>query len=271
MPSSPSLYTFIVNRCFTAILFFVILLSSFPITLLAQDKPKPNIILMMCDDLGWGDVGFNGNRIVKTPHLDRLASSGIIFERFYSASAVCSPTRASCLTGRNPFRMNIPTANSGAMPPEEITLAELLKEEGYRTGFFGKWHLGTLTTKEKDANRARPGRKDVYQIPSNHGFDTYFATESKVPTFDPMYYPASFDTTNGENLRFGWAKIDDFTSAHRYGTAYWKGEEQKVTENLRGIIARLSWIERYLLLINLLKNKRHFLLLSGFIRLTCQW
>ena len=91
---------------------------------------RPNIILMMADDLGWGDTGFNGNREISTPQMDMLAEKGIIFSRFYSASPVCSPTRASCLTGRNPYRMNIPTANSGYLPKDEITLAEILKEEG---------------------------------------------------------------------------------------------------------------------------------------------
>ena len=91
----------------------------------------------MTDDLGWGDVGFNGNAVVQTPHLDQLASSGIVFNRFYSASAVCSPTRASVLTGRNPVRVGVPTANQGHLREEEITLAELVQEAGYATGHFG--------------------------------------------------------------------------------------------------------------------------------------
>ena len=86
-----------------------------------KEEPKnPNIILIMCDDLGWGDTGFNGNEIIQTPNLDALAGKGIIFKRFYSASAVCSPTRGSCLTGRNPYRYGIPTANSGKLKTEEI-------------------------------------------------------------------------------------------------------------------------------------------------------
>jgi arylsulfatase A-like enzyme len=65
---------------------------------------KPNVILIMADDLGWGDTGYNGNKVIKTPHLDKMAAEGLQMNRFYSASAVCSPTRASVLTGRNPFR-----------------------------------------------------------------------------------------------------------------------------------------------------------------------
>ena len=112
-----------------------------------------NVILIMCDDLGWGDTGYNGNKVIKTPSLDQISREGVRFDRFYSASAVCSPTRASCLTGRNPYRTGVFHANQGILRPEELTIAEVLKDNGYTTGHFGKWHLGTLTTKEKDANR----------------------------------------------------------------------------------------------------------------------
>ncbi len=200
-----------------------------------KEEPKnPNIILIMCDDLGWGDTGFNGNKIIQTPNLDALAGKGIIFNRFYSASAVCSPTRGSCLTGRNPYRYGIPTANSGKLKTEEITLPELLKEKGYATGHFGKWHLGTLTTKVKDANRGRPGDSSHYSIPGMHGYDTYFVTESKVPTYDPMIKPTVFDTEKGESLRYGWKAVQDKKEAKNYGTFYWKGTELAETKNLDG-------------------------------------
>ena len=80
---------------------------------------RPNIVLIMCDDLGWGDVGFNGNKVIRTPHLDAMAKGGMKFNRFYAAAPVCSPTRGSCITGRHPFRYSIPFANSGHMKPEE--------------------------------------------------------------------------------------------------------------------------------------------------------
>ena len=167
----------------------------------ASESKDPNIILIMCDDLGWGDTGFNGNKKIETPNLDLLAGKGITFSRFYSASAVCSPTRGSCLTGRNPYRYGIPTANAGHMKKEEITLPELLKEKGYSTGHFGKWHLGTLTTKVKDANRGKPGDSAHYSIPSMNGYDTYLVTESKIPTYDPMLKPKTFNKEKGESLR----------------------------------------------------------------------
>ena len=81
----------------------------------------------MCDDLGWGDVGFNGGEDIQTPHLDAMAKASLRSERFYAAAPVCSPTRGSCITGRHPFRYGIYFANTGHMKPEELTLAELLK------------------------------------------------------------------------------------------------------------------------------------------------
>lgn len=199
---------------------------------------KPNIILIMTDDQGWYDAGFNGNTEIKTPCIDSLASNGIIFDRFYSASAVCSPTRASLITGRNPLRINIPGANSGHMIDDEITIPEILKKEGYNTGHFGKWHLGTLSKYILDSNRG--GREkfiNEYSIPTEHGYDIYFSTEAKVPTFDPMIYPASFIT--GESKHYGWRAVKNYDSANSYGTAYWKGVNQQDTINVRGDDSRI--------------------------------
>jgi arylsulfatase A-like enzyme len=198
----------------------------------AQAQESPNIIMVMTDDLGWFDVGFNGNTQIQTPYLDNMAKSGIILDRFYSASAVCSPTRASCLTGRNPNRMGIPHANTGHLKKEETTIPELLKNEGYVTGFFGKWHLGILTKNTIDANRG--GRKqhfEHYSIPAGHGYDSYFCTESKVPTYDPMVFPASFESH--ESKRYGWNAITN-KKEKNYGTSYWKGVEDAETKNLNG-------------------------------------
>lgn len=104
---------------------------------------QPNVVLILADDLGSGDLGFYGNPKVRTPHLDRLAREGTRFEYFY-VSPVCSPTRASLMTGRYHFRTGVVDTALGrqSMHPDEVTLAELLREAGYRTGIFGKWHLG---------------------------------------------------------------------------------------------------------------------------------
>ena len=150
---------------------------------------RPNVILVMADDMGWGDTGYNGNRIIKTSNLDRTSREGIRFDRFHAGSSVCSPTRGSCLTGRHPYRYGVYTANRGHLRDEEICLAEVLKQHGYATGHFGKWHLGTLTP---DYSGKGPGRKprENYSTPGINGFDQWFSTEFAVATWDP-YDPAN--------------------------------------------------------------------------------
>ncbi len=174
---------------------------------------RPNIILLMADDLGWGDVGFNGGEIIQTPHLDAMAAAGLKFNRFYAAAPVCSPTRGSCLTGRHPYRYGIPFANEGHLKEGERTLAEVLKGQGYRTGHFGKWHLGTLSP-DYSGKKGRGGLEH-YATPGMNGFDEWFSTEFAVATWDP-YDPANshlgkdvpFDTRalywhNGVNVEGG--------------------------------------------------------------------
>ncbi|GGF51879.1 arylsulfatase [Echinicola rosea] len=110
---------------------------------MAQGAERPNVILIMTDDQGFGDFGFTGNHLVHTPHLDQLKEESTYFDQFY-VSPVCAPTRASLMTGRYSLRTGIrDTYNGGAiMATEEITLPEMLKQGGYQTGIFGKWHLG---------------------------------------------------------------------------------------------------------------------------------
>lgn len=191
---------------------------------------KPNIILVMCDDLGWGDVGFNGNKIIRTPHLDTMAKNSLRFERFYAAAPVCSPTRGSCITGRHPYRYGVYFANTGHMKTEELTLAELLKKHGYATGHFGKWHLGTLTKTETEANRGGPRGVKNFSPPQVNGFDVCFSTESKVPTWDPMLRPKN------NKSKTWWDPAKDNGP---YGTAYWNEKGARVTENLRGDDSRV--------------------------------
>jgi arylsulfatase A-like enzyme len=197
-----------------------------------EELKKPNVILCMTDDQGWGDVGYNGNPIAKTPNLDRMAAEGLRFNRFYSAAPVCSPTRASCLTGRNPFRTGVFFANEGILRPEEFTMMEYLKGKGYRTGHFGKWHLGTLTKTERDANRGRSGNDAEYNPPWAHGFDVCFSTESKTPTWDPMKKPLEAPGT-------GWKALSPDDAFKEFGTHYWNEKGKKVTDNLAGDDSRV--------------------------------
>ncbi len=187
---------------------------------------RPNIILCMADDHGRGDTGYYNHPFIQTPHLDQMAQEGLRFDRWYAAAPVCSPTRGSCLTGRHPYRYGIYSANVGHLKAEEISLAEVLREQGYTTGHFGKWHLGTLTRTVKDANRGgSPKGEGHYAPPWENGFDACFSTESKVPTFDPMRNPAAVSREAKRNVPEGGS----------YGTAYWTGPDERVPDDaLRG-------------------------------------
>ena len=144
------------------ILFSVGLLRCHSVEEKADVEAMPNIIYIFADDLGYGDLGCFGARDIQTPNIDRMALEGMKFTEFYSASPVCSPSRAALLTGRLPQRMGInsvffPESFTG-MPQSEITIAEMLKEQNYATGIVGKWHLG----------------HHQQFLPLQQGFDRYF-------------------------------------------------------------------------------------------------
>jgi arylsulfatase A len=126
----------------------------------AADRPL-NVVLIYCDDLGYGDLGCYGSKI-RTPHIDALAGEGIRFTNFYSANPVCSPSRAALLTARYPTRVGVPRVlfpnSRDGLPQSETTLAQVLKAKGYRTMCVGKWHLGHLPE----------------YLPTRRGFDEYF-------------------------------------------------------------------------------------------------
>ena len=148
----------------------------------ASDTEQPNIVLIITDDQGWGDLGFHGNPDIKTPVLDAFAENSTRFTSFY-VSPVCAPTRSSLMTGRYSLRTGVfDTYNGGAiMATEELTIAEILKEAGYRTGAFGKWHLG-------DSYPSRP---------MEQGFDQSLIHRSG-----------------------GMAQVGDVTTYFRYDSAY---------------------------------------------------
>ena len=149
-------------------LFAILTLVSWS-SLRAADTPqkaaRPNIILMMGDDHGWEETGYNGHPHVRTPVLDEIAASGFRFERFYSAHPSCSPTRASFLTGRHPNRMGT-FAPGWSMRPEEISIAHILRKAGYQCGHFGKWHVGTV----KAGSPVNPGAMGFDEWVSHDNF-----------------------------------------------------------------------------------------------------
>ena len=107
----------------------------------AQSRTRPNILLVVADDLGWGDVSMNGRDSWQTPNIDRLAREGTRFTRFYSGAAVCNPARACLLTGKYGIHNGVKGYNDD-LPSSETTIAESLRELGYDTALFGKWHRG---------------------------------------------------------------------------------------------------------------------------------
>ncbi|HUG19897.1 MAG TPA: sulfatase-like hydrolase/transferase, partial [Planctomycetaceae bacterium] len=123
---------------------------------------RPNIILAMADDQGWGDVAYYGHPVLKTPVLDEMSRVGLRFDRFYAAAPVCSPTRGSVMTGRHPNRFGC-FSWGHTLRRQEVTIAEAVRQAGYATGHFGKWHLGSC-------------RKESPASPGNSGFDTWIST-----------------------------------------------------------------------------------------------
>src|SRR5438045_4114236 len=150
------------TKWFVLLVLFIIRLS----LMAAQPSlsPKPNIIIILADDMGWGDLGCYGHPTFKTPNIDRMATEGARLTDFYTPCPYCAPTRASLMTGRYQFRSGMtrnPAPDEGindiGLPASEITLAQAFKTGGYRTGMIGKWHLGH--------------KPEFY--PVRHGFDEY--------------------------------------------------------------------------------------------------
>jgi len=143
------------------------LLSFLPNTPSPAAANLPNIVIILADDLGYGDLGCYGHPTIRTPNLDRMAAAGMRFTDFYVAACVCTPSRAALLTGRLAIRTGmagtekrrvITRKETGGLPPNEITIARALKGQGYATACIGKWHLGHLPP----------------FLPTAHGFDAYF-------------------------------------------------------------------------------------------------
>lgn len=183
-----------------------------------KNTELPNIILIMADDLGYGDVGFNGNKIINTPHLNAMAKAGIRFTRFYAGGPVCSPTRGTCLTGRHYFRYGIFSASVGYLPAEEITIARMCKFHGYTTGHFGKWHLAPVSKTGPTMPEYKGRRLRKYAPPWERDYDETFTTECNVPTWDPA-----------DNLeKYKWV----------FRLPFWHNGKIE-TENLKGPAARV--------------------------------
>ncbi len=177
-----------------------------------ENGPLPNIVVIYCDDLGYGDLGCFGNTEIRTPSIDLMADEGMKFTEFYSASPVCSPSRAALLTGRIPQRMGIngvffPRSFTG-MPVEEITTANLLKSKGYSTGVIGKWHLGHM----------------LKFLPLQRGFDEYFGIPYSNDMRSAVYLEGNevvdFHVDQHYTTKTYTEKACDFIERHAEGPFY---------------------------------------------------
>lgn len=139
-------------------------LACIPTAAWARPQRKPNFVVILCDDLGFGDVGPTGGRVIQTPHIDRMARDGMVLTDYYAPANICTPSRAGLLTGRYPIRTGlgyqvILQNDTRGLPLSEVTIPEALRPAGYVSGLFGKWHLGHV---------------EPYWPPTKHGFDTFF-------------------------------------------------------------------------------------------------
>ncbi|MDC1105242.1 sulfatase [Prolixibacteraceae bacterium] len=166
-----------------------------------KKETVPNVVIIFTDDQGYQDLGCYGSENIMTPHIDELANNGIRFTDFYVSNSVCSPSRASLLTGRFPARHGVGGAlfpGESGLTPDNVILSEILKQEGYRTACYGKWHLG-----DADA-----------EMPLNQGFDEYFG----IPYSNDMYIGVKQQFADNVKFRDGFdlekAKADQDTVAH---------------------------------------------------------
>jgi arylsulfatase A-like enzyme len=180
---------------------------------------KPNIVLVMADDQGWGQVSFNGHPQLKTPHLDAMAAAGIRFNRFYAAGPVCSPTRASVLTGRTPVRTGVPT-HGRRLCLQEKTLAQALKGAGYTTAHFGKWHLNGVR------GPGIPILGDDENHPGHYGFDTWLSVTNFFDLDPLMSRNGRFEAFKGDSSAIIVAEALKFMEKHKEApcfTVIWYG------------------------------------------------
>ena len=186
-------------------LILTLLLAGFVGVLLPQSlvagesRKRPNIVLVMADDQGWGDMAYNGHKVLKTPNFDDMAKKGFRFDRFYAAAPVCSPTRASVVTGRHPNRMGC-FKWGHTLRPQEITIAEALKMAGYVTGHFGKWHLGSVRT----GSPVNPGAS---------GFDEWLSAENFYDNDAILSHKGKAVKTKGESSMVAVDAAIDFIRA----------------------------------------------------------
>ncbi|MGJ8695768.1 MAG: sulfatase family protein [Verrucomicrobiaceae bacterium] len=189
---------------------FFALLLIFTMPVLAESGRKPNFVIIFADDQGYGDLGCFGSETIKTPNIDRLAREGRRFTNFMVASPVCTPSRAALLTGCYPKRIGMekhvlfPSSTRG-LSPEEHTIADHLKGQGYATACFGKWHLG----------------HHPETLPQRHGFDTYFG----IPYSNDMNHPENKGKPKGGHAGMDALWADPGSTLTKWNTPLMENEK----------------------------------------------
>ena len=174
----------------------------------AADAKRPNIIFVMADDMGWGQTGYRGHPILMTPNLDAMAASGLRFERFYAGGPVCSPTRASVLTGRSHERTGVLT-HGYALRTQEKTIAQALKHAGYVTGHFGKWHLNG------HRGPGAPILADDPHSPGKFGFDEWVSVSNFYDVDPLMSRAGKFEQMQGDSSDIAVNEAANFLEHHQ--------------------------------------------------------
>ena len=168
-----------------------------------QAAERPHIVLVMADDQGWGEVGYRGHPILKTPHLDAMAAAGLRLDRFYAGAPVCSPTRASVLTGRSNNRTGV-QSHGYALRLQEKTVAQALQAAGYRTGHFGKWHLNGLR------GPGVPVLQTDDHHPGHFGFDQWLSVTNFFDRDPILSRQGQFEEFHGDSSEIVVAQAIDF-------------------------------------------------------------
>lgn len=187
-----------------------LLLLSFCCHASIQAAKKPNIIFVMADDMGWGQTGYRGHPVLKTPNLDAMAANGLRFERFYAANPVCSPTRASVLTGRSNDRAGV-LSHGYALRLQEKTIAQALKGAGYATAHFGKWHLNGFK------GPGAPILKDDPRSPGAFGFDEWVSATNFIDMDPWLGRMGAPEQIHGDSSEIIVAEAGRFLEKHQAG------------------------------------------------------
>ena len=176
----------------------------------AAETPRPHILFVMADDMGWGQTGYRGHPLLKTPNLDAMAANGLRFERFYAGGPVCSPTRATVMTGRSHDRTGA-ISHGYPLRLQERTVAQGLKAAGYVTGHFGKWHLNG------HAGPGAPLLADDPRHPGRFGFDEWVSVSNFFDQDPLLSRQGKFEEQRGDSSEVIVAEAIRFLERHRGG------------------------------------------------------